>query len=368
MNRVLIWMAKTYDLTPSKKNLDELMERSDLFNPDTVDVNSKGYIKSEKEIKKAEKAGCSIVIYPDDNYPKALRTLSRPPAVLYVRGNVAVLNGVVYAGLVGSRKCDSYGLQTAQSIAREIGSVGAGIVSGGAEGIDGAAHDGALRAKAPTIAVMGSGIDVIYPPCNKPLFEKIEKAGGAVISEFPFGTPPRGKNFPYRNRIIAAMSTAVVLVRAAKKSGGLITVNQAMSMDKTVFAVPGNIDSSLSAGANELIRDGAIPLLSPMDVIDELIRKEPDYFVKTREEIPYIKAVPESTEKTAKSSGVKVQLSEYEREIVSIIENGFNTQSMIEEKISFDASRLTALLSMLEIKGIISKKSDKSYIVNGGKC
>ena len=364
MNRVLIWMTKTAKLTPTKKALDELLERQDLFDPATVDVKSKEYIKAEKELIKAEKMGCSIVIYPDDSYPKCLRELSRPPAVLYVRGNVAVLNGIVYAALVGSRKCDSYGIQMAQTIAREVGSVGAGIVSGGAEGVDGAAHDGALRANAPTIAVMGSGIDVIYPACNKELFERIENAGGAIISEFPFGTPPRGKNFPFRNRIIAAMSTAVVLVRAAKKSGGLITVNQALSMDKTVFAVPGNIDSKLSAGANELIRDGAIPLLSPMDVIDELIRKKPDYFVKTREEIPYIKSVPEVSQKAENGSGIKVQLSEYESEIISIIENGFNTHNLIEEKISFDASRLTALLSMMEIKGIIRKKSDKSYIVN----
>jgi hypothetical protein len=105
-----------------------------------------------------------------------------------------------------------------------------------------------------------------------------------------------------------------------------------------------------------------------MDVIDELIAKEPDYFTKTREEIPYIKSVPEIVEKAVNGSGVKVQLSEYESEVVSIIEKGFNTQSMIEEKISFDASRLTALLGMMEIKGIIRKKSDKSYIVNGGKC
>ena len=368
MNRVLVWMTKIAKTTQTKKALDELLERADLFDPDTIDTSSKEYIRAEKELKKAEKMGCSIVIYPDDTYPKSLRDLSRPPAVLYVRGNVAVLNGIVYTALVGSRKCDAYGIQMAQTIAREVGSVGAGIVSGGAEGIDGAAHDGALKANAPTIAVMGSGIDVVYPACNKELFERIENAGGAIISEFPFGTPPRGKNFPYRNRIIAAMSTAVVLVRAAKRSGGLITVNQALSMDKTVFAVPGNIDSKLSIGANELIRDGAVPLLSPMDVIDELIAKEPDYFIKTREEIPYIKAVPEIVEKAVTNTGVKVPLSEYESEIVSLIESGFNSQSMIEEKVSFDASRLTALLGMMEIKGIISKKSDKSYIVNGGKC
>lgn len=368
MNRILIWLVKSGGITPSKKNLDELASRRDLFDPATVDINSKEYAKAEKELEKAEKMGCSVVIYPDKMYPECLRDLPRPPAVLYVRGNVSVLNGIVYAGIVGSRKCDAYGVQMASEIAREIGSAGAGIVSGGAEGVDGAAHDGALRVNAPTIAVMGSGLDIIYPPCNKELFKRIENAGGAVISEFPFGTPPRGKNFPYRNRIIAAMSTVVVLVRAAKNSGGLITVEKALSMNKTVFAVPGNIDNRLSMGANELIRDGAVPLLSPMDAIDELIAQKPDYFVKTREEIPYVKAVPEVSGKNSKNNGTKIKLSEYESEIVSIIENGFDTQNLIEEKISFDASRLTALLGMMEIKGIIRKKADKRYIVNGGKC
>ena len=368
MDRILIWMVKTSGISSTRKSYEELMLKDDLFDPATVDTSSKAYAKAVRELKKAEKADCSIVIYPDKNYPEKLRLLSNPPAVLYVRGNVAVLNGIVYAGIVGSRKCDAYGLQMASNIAREIGAVGAGIISGGAEGVDGAAHDGAIRVNAPTIAVMGSGIDVIYPACNKELFERIEKSGGAIISEFPFGTPPRGKNFPYRNRIIAAMSTAVALVRAARRSGGLITVNQALSMNVTVFAVPGNIDSRLSAGANELIRDGAVPLLSPMDIIDELIAKEPDYFVKTKEKIPYIKAVPKSEDCENGKSLSGVQLSEYESEIVNLIENGFNTQNLIEEKISFEGSRLVGLLGMMEIKGIIKKKADKSYIIIGGKC
>ena len=368
MNRNLIWMVKTSRITSTRKNFDELMSREDLFDPATVDTKSKEYQRAVRELKKAEKADCSIVIYPDAAYPENLRLLSNPPALLYVRGNVAVLNGIVYVGIVGSRKCDSYGIQIASNIAREVGFVGAGIVSGGAEGIDGAAHDGAIRVNAPTVAVMGSGIDVIYPACNKELFERIEKSGGAIISEFPFGTPPRGKNFPYRNRIIAAMSTAVALVRAAKRSGGLITVNHALSMNKTVFAVPGNIDSRLSAGANELIRDGAVPLLSPMDIIDELIAREPDYFVKNKEKLPYIKAVPKSEDFSDEKPVRSIGLSEYENEVVSLIESGFNTQILIEEKISFDASRLTALLGMMEIKGIIRKKADKSYIIIGGKC
>ena len=368
MNKTLIWMVKSSLVTPTKKNFEELLSKSDLYDASTVDKTSKEYLKAEREIRKAAKLGYSILTYPDSHYPACLREISNPPAILYVRGNISVLNGIVYAGIVGSRKCDNYGIQMASNIAREVGYTGAGVVSGGATGVDAAAHDGALRAKAPTVAVLGCGVDVNYPQPNKELFERIVESGGAIISEFPLGTRPWSNNFPKRNRIIAAMSTAVVLARAGRRSGGLITVNQAMSMNKTVFAVPGNIDSPLSIGANELIRDGALPLLNPMDLIDELIVKNPDYFIREKEKPQFETQVPQVPDETVTKTEVKTVLSEYEREVVSIIENGFTTQNLIEEKISFDPTRLTALLGMMEIKGIIKKKADKSYIIIGGKC
>ena len=367
MERSLIWAVKASKIVPSRKNLDELASREDLFDTSSIDTKSKDYIKISRSFCGTAEKGYSVVTYIDDEYPQKLKTLAYPPPVLYVRGNVAVLNDIVYAGIVGSRKCDAYGKQTANNIAREVGMTGVGIVSGGAEGVDAAAHDGALRANAPTIAVLGCGINIDYPKCNTELFERIVEKGGAVITEFHFGTPPRSGNFPKRNRIIAAMAEVLVLARAGKRSGGLITVGQALDMNKTVFAVPGNIDSPLSIGANELIRDGAVPLVSAMDVIDELIATNPDYFVKKQEPKPYIKTVPVMEKKTVKESA-KVQLTEYEQEIVNIINEGFTTQTEMEDKVSFEAVRLTALLGMMEIKGIITKKSDKSYIVNGGKC
>ncbi len=369
MQKTLIWMVRSSMVTPTRKNLAELSEREDLFDESLINVKGKEYSKAVRDINKAAKMGCSIVTYIDKEYPECLRSLSLPPAVLFVRGNISILNGIVYAGIVGSRKCDVYGIQMASNIAREVGSMGAGVVSGGATGIDAAAHEGALRVNAPTVAVLGCGLDIDYPKPNKELFNRIENSGGAVISEFSFGTPPMAKNFPHRNRIIAAMSSAVVLARAGKRSGGLITVNQAIDMDKPVFAIPGNIDSPLSIGANELIRDGAIPLLSPMDLVDELIERNPDYFVRIQdEEVECVKNVPEKVSVSGENVVDKSGLSEYEREIVDIIESGFNTQNKIEEKVSFDASRITALLGMMEIKGIIKKKADKSYIIIGGKC
>ncbi len=367
MDKKLIWAVRAQEVTPTRKNLEELSRKEDLFDESLIDTKSRIYKITERSFNKTAEKGYSIVTFIDKEYPVKLRSIAFPPPVLYVRGNVATLNNIVYAGIVGSRKCDPYGKQMANNIAREVGAAGAGIVSGGAEGVDAAAHDGALRVKAPTIAVLGSGINIDYPACNAELFRRIEESGGALITEFPYGAPPRGKHFPQRNRIIAALSDVIVLARAGKNSGGLITVGQALDMNKTVFAVPGNIDSPLSIGANELIRDGAVPLTNPMDVIDELIAQNPDYFVRERERIPFVKTVPQmDTEPKSKKIGQK--LSEYEQEIVNIINEGFATQSQMEDKVSFEAARLTALLGMMEIKGIITKKSDKSYIVNGGKC
>ncbi len=365
MDNTLIWMVKSSMIKPTRKNLEELRKKEDLFDFATIDKNAKEYKYALHNMEKAAQLGYSILTFADVNYPQCLRSLSFPPAVLYIRGNVAALNDIVYAGMVGSRESDDYGVRMALYIASEVGYMGAGVISGGATGVDAASHEGALRAKVPTIAVLGCGLDVDYPQSNRNLFERIEQSGGAIISEFPFGTPPLGKNFPRRNRIIAAMSSAVVLVRAAANSGGLITANQAIDMGKTVFSVPGSIDEPLSAGVNALIRDGAVPLLNPMDLIDELIALNPDYFVKEREKLPYIKLVPECAEKEEKKSNIT--LSAYEAEVVSLIEKGFNKQILIEENISFDASRITALLGMMEIKGIIKRKADKSYII-GGKC
>lgn len=363
MNQQLIWALKAAEITPTRKRLQELSAKEDLFDESRVKTKGYKYKRIIKSFEMAERLGYEVITYIDDNYPLKLKDISLPPPVLYVRGNSKILNGIVYAGIVGARKCDVYGKEVAYSIAQQIGDSGAGIVSGGAEGVDAAAHSGALRANAPTIAVLGNGLDVTYPECNRELFEEIEEKGGAIITEFPFGEPPNGRNFPHRNRIIAAFSTAVVVARAGRRSGSLITANQAINMNKTVFAVPGDINRALSVGVNELIRDGALALVSAMDVIDELVLKEPDYFVKEREpiEIPAKEKIIPSVQN---KSVCRIQgLSEYETEIVNIINDGFNTLPLIEEKITFDAARLTALLGMLEIKGIVKKSADKKYII-----
>ena len=283
MDKKLIWMVKSSLVSNSRKKLSELSEREDLFDESTIDFSSEEYIEAKRNYDIAAKNGYSIVTYIDKLYPEKLKNLQKPPSVLYVSGDATILADTVFAGIVGARKTDMYGTRMAETIALEIGQTGAGIISGGARGIDSASHRGALRAKAPTVAVLGCGLDVCYPPENKKLFREIASSGGAVVTEFPFGMEALAHNFPQRNRIIAALSTALVVVRAAHRSGSLITATRALDMGVSVFAVPGNIDDKLSSGTNALIRDGANILLSSMDVIDELIALEPDFFVREKE-------------------------------------------------------------------------------------
>ena len=318
MDHQLIWAVKAKSIANTRKKLAELSAREDLFDLSTVDTNSKEYRETVECFEKAKKMGAEIVTYIDELYPEKLRNINQPPAILYVLGNPRILKNVVFAGMVGSRHSDSYGIRMAETMAMEIGQTGAGIISGGAIGIDAASHRGALRAKGPTVAVLGSGLDKLYPKENKKLFREISESGGAVITEYPFGMEPLPVNFPRRNRIIAALSTALVVVRAAKKSGSLITANQALDSGIAVFSVPGNIDDRLSGGTNELIRDGAVPLLSAMDVIDELVEKEPDFFVREKEAwAEYKKPVYENAGKAEKKPDT-TNLSEYEKEIVNI--------------------------------------------------
>lgn len=367
MNKNFIWTVKATSGRKSLRFYEELKASENLFDENGLE-KYKTYDIISRSFEKAYKAGYEIVTFIDECYPKSLKRLTNPPPVLYVRGNVKALTHPLYCGIVGARKCDDYGIRTARTLAREIAETGVGIVTGGAEGVDGAANKGALDARGNTIAVLGSGIDVLYPKCNTKLFHEILEKDGAIISEFHCGTQPEGRNFPVRNRIIAAMGENLLVVRAGLRSGSLITAHMALDMGKTVFSVPGNIDNHLSMGTNALLTDGAVPLISSMDIIDDLMNHKPDFFTSREEEITETERKPEpivlNTEKPKKKSGAF--LSEFEEEIVSAIENGFQTQNEIEEKVSFDAARLTAMLGMLELKGVIKKGMNNKYKITTG--
>lgn len=199
-------------------------------------------------------------------YPVGLGDLEDPPS-LFVEGKFGEMPGVA---VVGTRRCTRYGIDLAEAFGVAIARSGWTTVSGLARGIDAAAHRGCLRDGGHAVAVLGSGIDVCYPEENRPILDEILAEGGAVVSEYPPGTPPDRWRFPARNRIIAAMSSAVVVVEAAKTGGALITARLAAEIGRPVFVVPGDVDRPASEGCNLLIRDGANPVLGAADLIEEL--------------------------------------------------------------------------------------------------
>ena len=209
-----------------------------------------------------------ILTYADSVYPQALLQIPDPPPVLYVKGRVDLLNGRILA-IVGSRNATRQGLEHAESFARALSDAGLTIASGLALGIDGAAHRGGLAGKASSVAVVGTGLDTVYPARNRDLAHELA-ANGCILSEFPLGTPPLAENFPKRNRLISGLARGCLVVEAALASGSLITARLANEQGKDVFAIPGSIHSPLSKGCHALIKQGAKLVETAEDVLEEL--------------------------------------------------------------------------------------------------
>jgi DNA processing protein len=220
------------------------------------------------ELKKVEKTGCKLIAFGDSDYPALLTEIPDPPLVLYVRGQAESLNSTAIA-IVGTRRASRYGRETARRIAGELAALGIVVVSGLALGIDGEAHRGALEAGGRTVAVLGTGVNEIYPSEHAGLSKEVE-ASGALVSEFPLGTKPRKENFPRRNRIISGLSRGVLVVEAPVRSGALITARTATEQGREVFAVPGRTDNPNAAGSHHLIRDGAKLTSGARDILEEI--------------------------------------------------------------------------------------------------
>lgn len=212
--------------------------------------------------------GIDVLTWQDEGYPRRLIEIDQPPPVLYVRGEIKQQDEVAVA-VVGTRRVTRYGTQVTQEIAGALAQNGVCVVSGMARGVDALAHSAAMEAGGRTIAVLGSGLDQIYPPEHRTLAERIVRQG-ALISDYPPGTKPDATNFPPRNRIISGLSLAVVVVEAGEKSGALITASFAADQGRDVFAVPGNIKSPQSAGTNRLIQKGAFPFVTVEDLLEVL--------------------------------------------------------------------------------------------------
>jgi DNA processing protein len=284
----------------------------------------------------------------DPHYPLRLRHIDDPPIVLYVKGEIGIEHLTHTIGVVGTRQATQYGKRLAEETAKGLSEHGVTVVSGLAAGIDSCAHMGAIKGGTPTIAVLGCGPDVCYPPSNQGLFDTIVKEGkGVTISEYFPGTQPEKFRFPARNRIISGLSEAVVVVEGGLDSGSLITAYQAFDQNRSVFAFPGRVDSPMAAGPHKLIRDTRAQLCTSYeDVLDDL------GWVKT-------KAGPVERERPA-----VVQLYGREREIYDLISTEPIHFDVLCEKSGMDAGEMSATLTMLELAGLILRETGDWYLRN----
>lgn len=290
---------------------------------------------SREEIKRAKEKNIQIIPFFEEAFPKSLLQIKDPPILIYIKGSLKK-EDYLSVSIVGSRKCTEYGRSIARSAASELAKLGITIVSGLAYGIDAESHKGALEANGRTIAILGSGVDLIYPPSNKEIYNKIIEKG-AVISEFPIGTKPSSFNFPFRNRLISAFSLATLVVEAEEKSGSLITAAFALEQAREVFAVPGNITSKLSKGTNLLIKDGATPFLSVDDILEGV------------KEFRNLK----------RDNSLFVEITGDEEKILQALENDKLTLEDISSKINFESLELLRLLANLEFKGFVKKEGGR---------
>ena len=307
--------------------------------------------KVKAELEFVDKNDIKIITYQDELYPAKLMNIYDRPPFLYVKGNLS--KDDINIAVVGSRLASTYGKYTTEKISCELALKGLTIVSGMARGIDSVAHRGALTARGRTIAVLGSGLDVIYPPENKKLFTDIIQ-NGAVISEFPPGTPPRSANFPARNRIISGMSYGVVIVEAGEKSGSLITARLALEQGREVFAVPGSIDSAGSRGTNKLIKQGAKLIENTDDIIEEII---PQIDRSTLLKTPSVSNVEVITTKPAEI------LSAVDQKIIGFMSGGRVHIDDLISSTGLSSADILGALTTLELKGIVEQHPGKLFSV-----
>lgn len=286
-----------------------------------------------------EAQGIQIFTWIDESYPARLREIDQPPPVLYVRGEY-LPDDVFAVAIVGTRKVTPYGRQITEEIASFLAANGITIVSGLARGVDAIAHQSALKAGGRTIAILGSGVDKIYPPEHRGLAEQMMQRG-AIISDYAVGTPPDASNFPPRNRIISGLSLAVVVIEAAETSGALITAEFAAEQGREVFAVPGSILAPQSKGTNRLIQKGAQPLLTPADLMQALD------LTRVGEQKAARKIMP---------------ADETEARVLSVLGGEPVHVDEIRNKADLPIERVSATLALMELKGMVRQIGGMNYV------
>lgn len=320
----------------------EIMERLGI----SVDLAEKISVERSKidldlELEKISAFGAEILSISDSAYPRSLKEISSPP-VLFVKGDLLKTYSDAVA-IVGSRKASAYGRAVAFELAKQLADLGVTVVSGVARGIDSAAHRGALSSSGSTIGVLGCGLDVVYPPENRNLYEEISERG-SLVSELPLGIDPLPPNFPARNRIISGLTKGTVVVEASERSGALITADFALEQGREVMVVPGNVKSSVSKGCHKLIKEGA-------------------YLIDTIDDIVGILQLDLRLPKDALNDDkLKVELSIEEQSILNCL--GWESRHIDEimEAVDYDISKVSSLLTILELKGLVKQDFGHNYL------
>lgn len=358
-------------------------------------LQEKSLTEAEQILADCRRENIHILTWQDALYPKRLKNIADPPVVLYYKGSLPQVDALPCIAVVGTRSASAYGMSTAKRMGYQIAACGGITVSGVASGIDAMAMRGALSAGAPVIGVLGCGADVVYPVSNRALYADTQRQG-CLLTEFPPGTPPLGWNFPRRNRIISGLSCGVLVVEAPEKSGALITARQAADQGRDVFVVPGNIDVPSCKGSNALLRDGAIAVSSGWDVMSEYQAQFPGKITENRtdcrqnvypEEMEQAQPLlvaqkPKQPEKkqrrtifrkkkeidnTASSPYIDADkprpaLSADEEKLLSCI----GADSMLADDVisasDLPAGQVLAMLTMLEIKGVITRLPGKRIV------
>ena len=349
-------------------------------------LSKKNIGSANKILSECEENNFRIITIQDAEYPERLRNIYDPPIVLYIKGRLPVIDEEAAVAIVGSRSCTPYGTSAAEKIGYELARHGLVVVTGLARGIDSAAAKGALRGGGRVLGVLGCGLDIVYPAGNKPLFEDVS-AAGALISEYPPGSPAEASHFPIRNRIISGISLGVAVIEAPKKSGALITAARALEQGRDVFALPGNVDAQSCEGSNLLLKEGALPLISAVDIAQEYAGLFPEKII-IRDKSNLIPLDKKSAEKlveeqansgngTAESDEKVVDndktveyidlgkllsgLSGDERLICEAIGNDTVHVDEIIQKTELSAQVALSTLTVLEINGIVEQYKGKYF-------
>jgi len=336
--------------------------------------------QAERILRKCYENGISILTLQDAAYPGRLVTIDDPPVVLYYKGTLPNLNTPSVA-IVGTRRASAYGMTQARRMGYGLARCGCAVISGGARGIDTEALKGALTGGGPAVAVLGCGVDVIYPKENRNLFRDVER-NGCLVSEYPPGTEPYAGNFPVRNRIISALSLGVLVAEAPEKSGALITAHRALDQGRDVFVLPANVDVESCGGNLKLLRDGAIPVRDAWDILQEYAAQYPDILSQQdlgRQEpgdpMPEPPPAPARSQKPERKkvidkpknkayidvNEIMDTLSPDEQALTRMLTDGPAHIDDIVERTGLGAGQALASLTLLEVRGIVRRPSPRMY-------